>query len=77
MGTLVRIKENPALVRDVHSKALLNTDRAALDDYMVRQNLALKQRAEQEETKMRLEKLEQNMSDIKALLSEIASMRKV
>jgi len=77
MGTLVRIKENPALVRDVHSKALLNTDRAALDDYMVRQNLALKQRAEQEETKMRLEKLEENMSDIKALLSEIASMRKV
>ena len=77
MGTLVRIKDNPALVRDVHSKALLNTDRAALDDYLVRQNLALKQKAEQEETKIRLEKLEQNMSDIKALLSEIASMRKV
>ena len=77
MGTLVRIKDNPALVRDIHSKALLNTDRAALDDYLVRQNLALKQKAEQEETKVRLEKLEQNMSEIKALLSEIASMRKV
>lgn len=77
MGTLVRIKDNPALVRDVHSKALLNTDRAALDDYLVRQNLALKQKAEQEENKIRLEKLEQNMSEIKALLSEIASMRKV
>lgn len=77
MGTLVRIKDNPALVRDIHSKALLNTDRAALDDYLVRQNLALKQKAEQEETKVRLEKLEHNMSEIKALLSEIASMRKV
>ena len=77
MGTLVRIKDNPALVRDIHSKALLNTDRAALDDYLVRQNLALRQKAEQEENKMRLEKLEQNMSEIKALLSEIASMRKV
>lgn len=77
MGTLVRIKDNPALVRDVHSKAILNTDRAALDDYLVRQNLALRQKAEQEENKMRLEKLEQNMSEIKALLSEIASMRKV
>ena len=77
MGTLVRIKENPALVRDVHSKALLNTDKAALEDYLVRQNLALKQKAEQDETKMRLEKLEQNMSEIKSLLSEIASMRKV
>jgi hypothetical protein len=77
MGTLVRIKDNPALVRDVHSKALLNTDRAALDDYMVRQNLALKQKVDQEDTKIRLEKLEQNMSEIKALLSEIASMRKV
>jgi hypothetical protein len=77
MGTLVRIKDNPALVRDVHSKALLNTDRAALDDYMVRQNLALKQKVDQEDTKIRLKKLEQNMSEIKALLSEIASMRKV
>jgi len=77
MGTLVRIKDNPVLVRDVHSKALLNTDRAALDDYMVRQNLALKQKVDQEDTKIRLEKLEQNMSEIKALLSEIASMRKV
>jgi hypothetical protein len=74
---LVRIKDNPALVRDIHSKALLNTDRAALDDYMVKQKLALKQKVEQEETKMRLENLEKNMSEIKSLLSEIASMRKV
>jgi hypothetical protein len=74
---LVRIKDNPALVRDIHSKALLNTDRAALDDYMVKQKLALKQKSEQEDTKMRLENLEKNMSEIKSLLSEIASMRKV
>jgi hypothetical protein len=74
---LVRIKDNSALVRDIHSKALLNTDRAALDDYMVKQKLALKQKVEQEETKMRLENLEKNMSEIKSLLSEIASMRKV
>jgi hypothetical protein len=44
---------------------------------MVKQNLALKQKVDQEDTKIRLEKLEQNMSEIKALLSEIASMRKV
>jgi hypothetical protein len=74
---LVRIKDNSALVRDIHSKALLNTDRAALDDYMVKQKLALKQKSEQEDTKMRLENLEKNMSEIKSLLSEIASMRKV
>jgi hypothetical protein len=34
-------------------------------------------KVDQEDTKIRLEKLEQNMSEIKALLSEIASMRKV
>ena len=75
--TLVRIKDHPNLVRDIHSKALLNTDRAALEEYQARVEYAKKHKAEQEETKMRIQKLEQNMEEIKNLLSEIASMRKL
>lgn len=73
---LVQIKENKSYVRDTYSKALLNTDRAALEEYQARVEYARKHKAEQEETKMRIQKLEQNMEEIKNLLSEIASMRK-
>ena len=74
--TLVRIKDHPNLVRDIHSKALLNTDRNALEEYQARVEYARQQQAEKKETQMRLQKLEQNMDEIRSLLAEIASMRK-
>ena len=74
--TLVRIKDHPNLVRDIHSKAILNTDRNALEEYQARVEYARQQQAEKKETQMRLQKLEQNMDEIRSLLAEIASMRK-
>jgi len=68
--------ENSKLVRDLHSKAILNTDRVGLEDYMMKRELAKKQLAEKEETKKRLVKLENDMTEIKNLLHEIAQMRK-
>jgi len=68
--------ENSKLVRDLHSKAILNTDRIGLEDYMMKRELAKKQLAEKEETKERLVKLENDMTEIKNLLHEIAQMRK-
>lgn len=73
----IKVKDHEHLVRDSYSKAILNTDRKALDEYYQRIEFIKKQRAEQEETKMRIAKLEENMSEIKQLLSEIAQMRKV
>jgi hypothetical protein len=74
--SLVRIKENPGLVRDTHSKALLNTDKRALDEYLIKVEMAKKQNAEKEESKMRLQNLEKEMSEIKSLLMEIVQLRK-
>jgi hypothetical protein len=74
--TQVRIKDT-SLVRDIHSKAVLNTDKAGLNDYMMKREIAKKQKEEQSETKMRLAQLEQDMSEIKNMLIEIAQMRKV
>jgi t-SNARE complex subunit (syntaxin) len=68
--------ENSKLVRDLHSKAILNTDRIGLEDYMMKRELAKKQLAEKEQTKQRLVKLENDMTEIKNLLHEIAQMRK-
>jgi hypothetical protein len=74
--SLVRIKDHPTLVRDIHSKAILNTDRNALEEYQARVEYARKQQAEKHETQMRLQKLEQNMDEIRSLLLDIANIRK-
>jgi hypothetical protein len=74
--TLVKV-DDTSFVRDIHSKAILNTDRTGLNDYLMKREIAKKQQAEQSETKMRLAKLEEDMSDIKTLLTQIAQMRKV
>jgi hypothetical protein len=72
---LVNIEGHQGLVRDTRSKAVLNNDRNALDEYKMKVEIAKRQNAEKEETKMRLTKLEENMSEIKSLLLEIAQLR--
>lgn len=72
---LVNIEGHHGLVRDTRSKAVLNNDRKALDEYQMKVEIAKRQNAEKEETKMRLTKLEENMSEIKTLLLEIAQLR--
>jgi uncharacterized protein (UPF0276 family) len=72
---IVQIKDTK-LVRDVHSKAVLNTDRTALNDYYMKKEIAKKQCEEQVETKEKLAQLEQEMKEIKNLLIEIANLRK-
>ena len=72
-----KVKDHNHLVRDISSKAVLNTDKAGLNDYMMKREIAKKQLSEQSETKMRLAQLEQDMTEIKNLLIEIAGMRKV
>lgn len=71
-----KVKDHNHLIRDMSSKAVLNTDRAGLNDYMMKREIAKKQQNEQSETKMRLMQLEQDMSEIKSLLQDIANMRK-
>jgi hypothetical protein len=72
---LVQIKDNQNLVRDTHSKAILSTDKKALNEYLMKREITKKQNEEKEETKMRLAKLEEDMNEIKVLLMEIAQLR--
>lgn len=67
-----KVKDHNHLVRDISSKAVLNTDKAGLNDYLMKREIAKKQQVEKLETQQRLEKLEQDMGEIKALLYEIA-----
>jgi hypothetical protein len=63
--------EEPSLIRNTHSKALLNKDRKALEEYKARKNFLLKVKNEDQETKDRIRNLEKDMSEIKSLLMEM------
>lgn len=73
---LVQIKENQNLFRDTHSKAILSNDKKGLEEYYVKREIAKKQNEEKEEVKFRLQKLEEDISQIKTLLIEIAELRR-
>ena len=73
---LVKVENHNNLVRDTSSGAVLNTDRTGLQEYYRRREIAKKELLEREENKMRLQKMEQEMQEIKELLKEIATIRK-
>jgi len=66
-----------ALIRDIHSKAILNTDKSGLNDYLMKREIAKRQQAERVQTKDRLDKIENDMSDIKNLLVQLVNTGKL
>jgi phage-related baseplate assembly protein len=74
MADLVQIPDT-TMVRDIHSKALLNTDRAGLQDYYTKREIAKRQNFAQVETKQRLDTIESEMQEIKSLLRDLIQVR--
>jgi t-SNARE complex subunit (syntaxin) len=66
-----KVKDHENLVRDMNSKAILNTDKLALQEYYQKRDLAKKELSEKTESKQRLDKIENEMSEIKDLLREL------
>ena len=65
--------EDSSYVRDIHSKAILNTDRVGLQNYYVQRDLYKKEQAEKLQASNRLTKLEEDMSEIKTMLRQLVS----
>ena len=65
------VKDHENLVRDMNSKAILNTDKLALQEYYQKRELIKKELSEKTESKQRLDKIENEMSEIKDLLREL------
>lgn len=63
----LKVKDSP-YVRDKNSKAILNTDRVALNEYQLKRNVAEKQNKESLDLKNRITKIEDDMQEIKSLL---------
>jgi len=74
--SIVAIKDHKKLVRDTNSKAVLNTDKAVLQEYYAKREVLRQEQEEKMNTKERLAKIETEMQDIKNLLIEIAALRK-
>ena len=74
--SIVAIKDHKKLVRDINSKAILNTDKVGLQEYYAKREFIKKEQEERMNTKERLAKIESEMQDIKNLLIEIAALRK-
>ena len=70
----VQIKDSK-YVRDLSSKAVLNTDKQALEEYLTKKEIAKRTRNEQAETKERVSKVEQDMAEIKMLLQKLLAQR--
>jgi cell shape-determining protein MreC len=64
--------ENTEFVRDMSTQAVLNTDRQGLQQFQNTRKRLLAQKNEQQDTRTRLQKLEEDMQEIKQLLQVIA-----
>jgi hypothetical protein len=64
--------ENTEYVRDMSTQAVLNTDRQGLQQFQNTRKRLLAQKNEHHDTKNRLQKLEEDMQEIKQLLQVIA-----
>jgi hypothetical protein len=69
---LVKVQDQEHLVRDMSTRAVLNTDRAGLNEYYRRRDAAKKEKEEQQRTVSRIENIEKDMAEIKELLRAIA-----
>ena len=59
-----KVKDHDNLVRDMSSKAILNTDRIGLQDYLQKREIAKRELSEKAETKQRLAKIEEEMAEV-------------
>ena len=71
----VHIEEDKHLIRDTSNRAILNTDRVGLENYLAQRQLAKQRLVEQEEMKNKVSKLEEDITDIKSMLRELVQMK--
>tara|TARA_R100000353_G_C6343039_1_gene150953 strand:+ start:47 stop:283 length:237 start_codon:yes stop_codon:yes gene_type:complete len=72
--------ENQSYVRDIHSKALLNTDRVALENHRQRKKFIDDQAKEWQMMKSKVDELNtvrEEMLEIKSLLRELLNKKEL
>jgi|APIni6443716594_1056825.scaffolds.fasta_scaffold1594133_1 predicted nuclease with TOPRIM domain len=75
MTQYVPIEINRDLVRDVSNRALLNTNLEELKTYYAERDLRLKELQEKQTMEQKVNKLEEDITDIKDMLRELVQMK--
>ena len=71
----VPIKDKKEFVRDTSNKAILNTNMEELKKYYAERDLAIKRNEEKLMMEQKVNKLEEDITDIKQMLRELVQMR--
>ena len=71
----VPIKDKKEFVRDISNKAILNTNMEELKTYYAERYLAIKKNEEKLMMEQKVNKLEEDITDIKQMLRELVQMR--
>ena len=72
--------EDPSFVRDLHSKALINTDRVALENHRKKRQIEMQQarKWQQMETKVEeLNNMRNEILEIRGLLQEVLNKKEL
>ena len=72
--------ENNSFVRDLHSKALINTDRVALENHRKKRKLEVQQAEKLQQMEIKLKELvsvKDEMLEIKGLLQEVLNKKEL
>ena len=72
--------EDTSFVRDLHSKALINTDRVALENHRKRKQIKIQQAQKWQQLEIKVEELNNmrnEMLEIKGLLQELLNTKEV
>ena len=75
MTQYVPIEINRDLVRDVSNRALLNTNLVELKTYYAERDLRLNELQEKQTMEQKVNKLEEDITDIKDMLRELVQMK--
>ena len=75
MTQYVPIEINRDLVRDVSNRALLNTNLEEFKTYYAERDLRLKELQEKQTMEQKVNKLEEDITDIKDMLRELVQMK--
>ena len=70
---LLRVQQHSHLARDPYSKAIINTDASALQQAKLAKEKFLKRQEKVENVENRLNKIEEDMNEIKGLLTKLLS----
>ena len=72
--------ENTSFVRDLHSKALINTDRVALENHRKKRQIEIQQAQKWQQMEIKVEELNDmrnEILEIKGLLQEVLNKKEL